>query len=395
MGRSGRKGGRGKSSLRVGLDLRGRKRQIGEKDSEGKVVGFIDERGNCWQSRWEHDLVETEVLYDEAMTRWEHGLADKPNPVDIARSACADESHVREAALLAERNREMLARFRGFNDEDGERWPSVWEHDRRSTLDSFLDAMEEWEGGGHNGPEPSARDFAEENCINRHYIDKATEEAEREWEYMVWKRKLNPLGDEDGESSVYPGIIPGSRIEVMREGTWRLRRQAEDEFERLVEDVRFEGIDVWRGSFSYHVDALGHTVSLSTVRSSSSEAEEAGRKIEEAVMHGELYLGEAEARVALEAESPEEQQEAALRRLSEGNKRKELRILEALGLDPEIILRRDRAIASGEHWERPLALVEAPVFLPDIGEVSVLASGRDNKEALSHIRKVLPEATLS
>lgn len=429
MGRAGRKQQAGR--LRVGTDFEGVKRSLGDKDSDGRIVGFIDPSGNCWESALEHDMVRTQALYDEESLLWDKEGGLEPDSLEIARSVCQDPKNIEEAARAAERNHNLFQTVRMENsisklfiDQAGDQWKSVWEHDVTTTGDAYIESMERWEIEG--GPRPDPREYAEKNCIDPDHIDPATESARSEWSVLAQRRSAQglPVGEasggyEDGVAT-YPGQIPGSQIEVIGEEISPERRakiegmlerfrkrleeegiqikeedQEVDEFDSIVEGMEVAGApEPWQGSFSYHVDALGHTVSVSALRATPKEAYEVGREIESRLMSGELLDQELEAEVTLRAQSPEEQRDAALRRLQEGPERKDLAIMNALGIDTEAILRRDEAIASGRHTEKPLAMVQASGFVPGLGETAVLASGRSEEEALAYLQKVLPGAFL-
>lgn len=58
--------------------------RVGETDSMGYRVGWIDEQGDCWVSEYERDLAITAGRYIDAKREWKCGFRRKPSKLAIA-----------------------------------------------------------------------------------------------------------------------------------------------------------------------------------------------------------------------------------------------------------------------------------------------------------------------
>jgi hypothetical protein len=94
----------------TGLDAGGRNsgrttRSLGDTDSMGHFVGYIDEEGGCWESCRERDLTLTCGRYRDAWYEWNRSggvLGNKPDARKIAESVCRETASIDEAVREAE-----------------------------------------------------------------------------------------------------------------------------------------------------------------------------------------------------------------------------------------------------------------------------------------------------
>lgn len=86
--------------LSAGVDCNGQPARLGEFDSQGHIVGYIDEdSGACWESLRERDCAVTAGRYEEAMVRFRRGeLKEPPDPDAFAREHCKDPANHERAA---------------------------------------------------------------------------------------------------------------------------------------------------------------------------------------------------------------------------------------------------------------------------------------------------------
>lgn len=98
----------------AGVDVNGKPVRLGEFDSLGHIVGYIDESGSCWESLRERDCSVTAGRFEEAMTLFRRGETTvRPDPVEFAREHCMDPAHREEAAREAVEQVEFYDRLRG------------------------------------------------------------------------------------------------------------------------------------------------------------------------------------------------------------------------------------------------------------------------------------------
>lgn len=97
-----------------GVDVDGVSRKLGERDSMGHIVGFIDDDYNCWETIAERDGALTAGRYQDAMQEWENsGKKDlRPNPLQIAKEVCLDPDNVPAAVYEAKECWEFLLKVR-------------------------------------------------------------------------------------------------------------------------------------------------------------------------------------------------------------------------------------------------------------------------------------------
>jgi hypothetical protein len=90
----------------TGYDIDGNPVSLGDTDSSGREVGYIDLAGTAWESLEERDIATTCGRYLEAWNRWNRtgGLLGKqPDPREIALRECYDLDNVEVAAEEAAR----------------------------------------------------------------------------------------------------------------------------------------------------------------------------------------------------------------------------------------------------------------------------------------------------
>jgi hypothetical protein len=78
-----------------GIDTSGKPVRLGDLDSDGMFVGYIDAGGTVWESREERDEAIFSGRAMEAFVRWNHcgGLGPAPDPWEIMRAYdCLDEN---------------------------------------------------------------------------------------------------------------------------------------------------------------------------------------------------------------------------------------------------------------------------------------------------------------
>ncbi len=68
-----------------GIDINGNVARLGEFDSDGVFVGYIDSKGNCWESRRERDEAIGAARAMEAFIEWNRfgGFGPAPDLIDI------------------------------------------------------------------------------------------------------------------------------------------------------------------------------------------------------------------------------------------------------------------------------------------------------------------------
>lgn len=100
--------------LTAGVDMDGEPVRLGERDSMGHVIGYIDEdTGSCWESLQERDCSVTAGRYDEALVAWRKAgsRGAQPDPEEFARQLCKDPANWERAAKEA---REQSAFYEGL-----------------------------------------------------------------------------------------------------------------------------------------------------------------------------------------------------------------------------------------------------------------------------------------
>lgn len=100
--------------LTEGTDIDGNKRSLGDRDTMGYIVGFIDDDGNCWETLAERDGAITAGRYQDAMIAWERGGRQEPVPraTLIAREVCLDPANVPNAVKEAREGWAFIVRYR-------------------------------------------------------------------------------------------------------------------------------------------------------------------------------------------------------------------------------------------------------------------------------------------
>lgn len=102
----------------TGRDTDGRRVTLGELDSHGVVVGWIDHNGLAWASCRERDYSLTSGAYADALKGWNSRDPEQaPCPFAYARAICVDPANVEGAAEAAVADAvfwERLRRSLGF-----------------------------------------------------------------------------------------------------------------------------------------------------------------------------------------------------------------------------------------------------------------------------------------
>lgn len=97
-----------------GKDIDGIPRRLGDRDSMGHVIGFIDHDENCWETVAERDGALTAGRYQDAMIAWEREGKKGPEPraTLIAREVCLDRANVAAAVREAREGWAFIVRYR-------------------------------------------------------------------------------------------------------------------------------------------------------------------------------------------------------------------------------------------------------------------------------------------
>jgi hypothetical protein len=84
---------------KAGVDLNGEPARLGEFDSAGHIVGYIDDKGNCWENLRERDCSMSAGRYLDALSDFRAGRRrTEPDAEVMAKTTCVDPAHV-EAAV--------------------------------------------------------------------------------------------------------------------------------------------------------------------------------------------------------------------------------------------------------------------------------------------------------
>lgn len=100
--------------LEEGTDSEGVARKLGDRDSAGYIVGFIDYDGNCWETVAERDRSLTAGRYHDAMCMWERSGSEgeAPDVRSVAMATCYDAENLDDAIQDALDQREFLVKVR-------------------------------------------------------------------------------------------------------------------------------------------------------------------------------------------------------------------------------------------------------------------------------------------
>ena len=93
------------SPKQQGTDIEGKRRELGDTDSMGHFIGWIDESGDCWESCRERDCTITAGCFRDQMSQWNRSgglLGMKPDARLIAESMCLNPDSIEEAIREAE-----------------------------------------------------------------------------------------------------------------------------------------------------------------------------------------------------------------------------------------------------------------------------------------------------
>lgn len=88
-----------------GHDAYGKPCEIGDTDSDGEIVGYIDESGLCWTSEGEAQIARAVGAHCDAFNAFNRSgglLGVAPDAEAIVARYCDDESDAREALGLIE-----------------------------------------------------------------------------------------------------------------------------------------------------------------------------------------------------------------------------------------------------------------------------------------------------
>jgi len=87
-----------------GVDSHGNPVCLGERDSDGILVGYIDIDGTCWESLEERDVATTMGRFWDQWLLWNKSgglIGSLPDAMEIAQRECLDPDSVEEAAQAA------------------------------------------------------------------------------------------------------------------------------------------------------------------------------------------------------------------------------------------------------------------------------------------------------
>jgi len=80
-----------------GVDSRGEPVRLGETDSSGYLVGWIDQQGLAWESRAEAQIAACSGAFLEAFRAWNRAggvLGTRPDPAEFAARYCGPQARV-------------------------------------------------------------------------------------------------------------------------------------------------------------------------------------------------------------------------------------------------------------------------------------------------------------
>lgn len=100
--------------LTEGKDVDGIARRLGDRDSMGHIVGFIDDDGNCWETVAERDGAITAGRYQDAMLDSERTGRPEPDLRSIAIETCLDAESIPHAMEEAEQGWAFILRYRDW-----------------------------------------------------------------------------------------------------------------------------------------------------------------------------------------------------------------------------------------------------------------------------------------
>ena len=430
MGRAGRiwrKGGAPRS-LEEGMDG-DRPVRLGERDSQGVPIGFIDRDGACYESLEERDTVRVAGAVEEAFSSWEDGYleGDPPELESIARATCLGSG---ASAIAKDLRQDIL----GTPFHNSYRHLFLLAEDDNHitrTAREYVRQMRAWQMGASPGGEPDLESIAQgdpqaalfaSQVWERILARKASQRSRRQ-DFREHREEVadprHPLLAE-GSFIVYPSFIDGAKLELQRVSATaaeleetqkrledlneRLRAaglgelpphvfsREPDEFDLLVEDLDIQERPVWQTSLQIPVGE--DTLDVAVLREGVDEARRAGWKLEELVSEGPLLEEEVALEIVGRSLPPEDVKKEALDMLAEGEEHPHVRIAKMLGVSSEKTLQHAESIVLGQTEERALVFASANVFIPDIGEVQVSVSGESEEEVLRRARLLLPAARL-
>lgn len=131
--------------LTAGIDADGNPVRLGERDSMGHVIGYIEEDGTPWESLRERDYAVTAGEYRRALLAWMSGDDERfrrPRAEDVARATCIDPQHCDGAAQEAEEQVEFYTKLRGILPQRGMAQFLAWLLQDGRQLDSPEDLRE-------------------------------------------------------------------------------------------------------------------------------------------------------------------------------------------------------------------------------------------------------------
>lgn len=85
-----------------GRDSGGHPRELGDRDSDGYLVGWVESDGLCWESRRECEVARASGSYADAWSRWNRTggvLGVEPDPAEFVARWCSPDT---EDEALAE-----------------------------------------------------------------------------------------------------------------------------------------------------------------------------------------------------------------------------------------------------------------------------------------------------
>jgi hypothetical protein len=436
MGRSRRKE-KATNSLRQGQDSAGESVLLGEKDSQGQTVGFIDNDGLAYQSIFERDLIRCQEAIEDELRAWlERGFADPPvYPQEVAERTALEPlgKALRQGIHAAFRDQpsspEMKSLFWLASAPD---WSDAREQDCAKTALLYAAQMRQWLAGAQPEGKPLASQVAEESCRKAEHTQRAERVALLLWslfekislERREERREVElhhpryPLSSEGG-IIIYPSFLEGSELalkrltetaaerealaESLRDLNQRLQSEGlgmvpEEVLESLEEekeddfDLQVETRPIWKAEWRQQLNTLGDTIQIETSREGVDDARRAGWKLEALLRRGPLWQEEVELKVIGSSQPPEEAKMQALEILAEGEEGEYLRRMKVLGVSEKQVLQRAEKVALGQSEDRSFLIAQATLFLPEVSEIRLIVAAENEEAVLRHLAPWLPGA---
>jgi len=97
----------------AGVDVNGNPVKLGEFDSMGHIVGYIDDEGNCYESIRERDCCVSAGRFHDQVVAFRRGeREDMPDPTAVAKANCMEEANVPHAVSEIKEEHEFMEALR-------------------------------------------------------------------------------------------------------------------------------------------------------------------------------------------------------------------------------------------------------------------------------------------